>query len=289
MNDPISETADFMFETINPPSNLVGQVFQIPLSVEMYWTDNSNNEDGFIIERETLTGDAYVIIDSVNQNVTSYIDTNLAYLTYNYRVKAFNSVSQSAYSDTLQIIVPVELTSFIAKPLKTEILLEWSTSSEKNNHGFDIERNSGENYTVIGFVSGHGTTTEIKNYFFSDKNLQAGTYKYRLKQIDYNGTSRYSEEVIAELTAPLTFNLGQNYPNPFNTSTRISFEIPNTSNVKLVVFDLLGKEVITLVDEEKKAGYYEIIFDASALSSGTYYYKIISNGFSKTKKMVLLK
>jgi hypothetical protein len=288
----IVDSLTYSNQNINAPSNLVGQVFQNPLSVEMNWTDNSNNEDGFIIERETLTADAYVIIDSVNQNVTSYIDTNIAYLTYNYRVKAFNSVSQSAYSDTLEIIVPVELTSFTAALNGNDIDLQWQTATETNNSGFEIlrfDQNDNYGWEKISFVPGHGTTTASKNYSFTDENVLLGIYSYRLKQIDLDGSFSYSEIIEVEVTAPLVFSLEQNYPNPFNPTTNIKFQIADFGSVSLKIYDVLGNLVAQLVNEEKEAGTYNYNWDASNLTSGIYFYILQAGDFIKTKKMILLK
>ncbi|MBK8981406.1 MAG: T9SS type A sorting domain-containing protein [Ignavibacteria bacterium] len=122
------------------------------------------------------------------------------------------------------------------------------------------------------------------------KNLTSGIYTYRLKQIDYNGNFEYynlNGEVIVGV--PNNFDLSQNYPNPFNPETKINFQIPNESNVSLVVFDNSGKEVATLVNGNKTAGYHTVSFNASNLSSGIYFYKLETEGFTKVMKMALVK
>ena len=121
-------------------------------------------------------------------------------------------------------------------------------------------------------------------------NLQAGIYSYRLKQIDRDGKLSYSNE--AEVTigiVPKVFALDQNFPNPFNPTTTISYAIAEPSIVKLVLFDDLGREVQTLVNESKEAGFYKVNFNAAHLSSGLYIYKISAGQFSAVKKMLLLK
>ena len=133
----------------------------------------------------------------------------------------------------------------------------------------------------IGFINGNGTTTEKSFYSFTDQSPVAGKSYYRLKQIDFDGSFEYSNIVEVELTLPIEFSLEQNYPNPFNPYTKIKYTIPNVtlsgvegSRVALKVYDVLGNEIATLVNEEKPAGNYEVNFDASKFSSGVYFYKL---------------
>lgn len=187
-------------------------------------------------------------------------------------------------------IVPVELTSFNASVNGNNVLLKWTTATEINNAGFDIERKtSNSDWRKIGFVAGSGTTTENRSYSFSDKNLTKGKYQYRLRQVDFGGTYEYSKTVEVDVVSPSKFELAQNYPNPFNPTTLISFTIPQSGNVKLSVYNLLGQEISTLVNEYREAGTYDVEFNAVNLNSGVYLYKLESNGLTLTKKMTLLK
>jgi hypothetical protein len=189
-----------------------------------------------------------------------------------------------------EYVVPVELTTFAGKSKNNEVELSWTTATETNNQGFEIERknNSGE-FEQIGYVAGFGTTTEPKAYSYIDSELEVGEYTYRLKQIDYDGTATYSEEVNVEVEIPLEYSLEQNYPNPFNPTTTIKYSISKDGFVKLSIYNLLGEEVTTLVNSEQKAGRHEVNFDASKLSSGVYLYRVESNNFISIKKMVLVK
>ena len=197
-------------------------------------------------------------------------------------------------------IIPVELSSFTANVTGTDVMFNWTTASELNNRGFEVERKflatltsfGNSEYEKIGFVEGKGTTTEINEYYFIDRSLSPGNYSYRIKQTDYNGTFKYFNlnETI-EIGLPTEFSLNQNYPNPFNPSTSIQYAISNTQFVTLKVYDLLGKEVTTLVNEEKPAGSYNVEFRMQnlELSSGIYFYQLSAGDYVETKKMLLLK
>jgi hypothetical protein len=191
----------------------------------------------------------------------------------------------------LNNVVPVELVSFTCEVNAPNIKLHWVTASELNNQGFEIERKKSESniWQTIGHLPGKGTTTNITDYYFNDDNLIPAVYNYRIKQIDYDGTFEYSQIINADLTTPSTFTLEQNYPNPFNPSTSISYSIPNNSFVTLKVYDILGNEVATLVNQTQATGKYNISFDASSLSNGVYLYSIKAENFSDVKKMIFMK
>jgi hypothetical protein len=192
-------------------------------------------------------------------------------------------------------VIPVELVSFTANANENSVTLNWHTSTETNNSGFEIERGVISNevrnlfWESISFINGTGTTTETQSYSFVDNNLSSGTYLYRLKQIDFDGTFEYSNEVEVVVAVPDKFELSQNYPNPFNPTTKIKYQIPTNNPVSLKIYDVLGNVVTSLVDEVQSLGIYEVTFDASFLSSGTYFYTIRTGSFVETKKMLLLK
>lgn len=198
--------------------------------------------------------------------------------------------------DFFNVIIPVELTSFTATVTGNTVTLNWTTATELNNSGFEVQRSDDVGlWQKIGFVKGHGTTSEEQNYTFKDNSVAPGQYQYRLKQIDFDGTFEFSEVVEIEVGLPLEFSLEQNYPNPFNPTTTIRFSIPLLGGdergglVTLKVYDVLGNEIATLVNEEKPAGAYEIEFDGTGLPSGIYFYKLKAGNFVETKKMVFLK
>jgi len=194
------------------------------------------------------------------------------------------------------VAVPVELTSFTGSQLNGNIFLNWSTATETNNFGFEIERTrfsssnyAGASWEKIGFVQGAGTTTELRNYSFIDEDISAGTVSYRLKQMDYDGMFEYSEVIEVVISSPNEFALEQNYPNPFNPTTTISYSIKEKGLVSLRLFDILGKEVTVLVNEEQNPGVYKVEFSASSFASGIYFYTLAVGEFVSTRKMVLLK
>jgi len=195
--------------------------------------------------------------------------------------------------------VPVELISFTADVNENNVTLSWSTATETNNQGFEVQRSvSGGEYETITFVNGKGTTTEMQYYSYTDAGLTEGVYNYRLKQVDFDGTFEYSEAVMAEVVIPKVYSLSQNYPNPFNPSTTINYSIKEKGLVTLKVFDILGNEVKTLVNEVQEPGKYAIKFgshsgesvnDGRNLASGIYFYTLQAGDFVSTKKMILLK
>ena len=208
--------------------------------------------------------------------------------------------------------LPVELTSFVAKIVGKSIILNWQTATEINNFGFEVERKTSPNpskggeqnnnqWETIGFVNGNGNSNSPKNYAFEDKNPEGvGEINYRLKQIDNDGQFEYSNIISVNFSVN-NFELYQNYPNPFNPSTIISFKLPITGNVTLKVYDILGSEIETLVDECKEAGVYSVLFNSqSILPSGVYIYRLaihsdkieIKNNelpYTMNRKMTLIK
>jgi hypothetical protein len=189
--------------------------------------------------------------------------------------------------------LPVELTEFGFRKVDFGIELHWKTATELNNSGFEVQRRS-ENrgasaeWQVLGFVRGAGTTTEAQSYSFLD-NSAVGKVQYRLKQIDFDGQFEYSNVIEVDAGAPKQFALEQNYPNPFNPSTTIRYQLPVASEVKLEVYDVLGKKIATLVNERQSAGAYQVVWNASGLSSGTYFYRLQAGTFVETKKMIMVK
>jgi len=192
-----------------------------------------------------------------------------------------------SYLDTS--IVPVELINFSAEYSTNKIHLHWVTATENNNYGFEVLRSDDIiKWINIGFVSGRGTTTENSEYSFTDSKISGSKIYYKLKQIDFDGNFSYSDIITIELLIN-SFSLSQNYPNPFNSSTTIRYQLPNEAFVIFKIFDVLGNEIKTLIEENKEAGYYTFTFSVNDLSSGIYFYKLTSGEYSQVKKFILLK
>ena len=194
-----------------------------------------------------------------------------------------------------EIPVPVELTSFTAALNNNAVELNWNTATEVNNYGFEVERLAisdkllANDWSKIGFVEGHGNSNSPKDYSFEDNNPPIEILQYRLKQIDFDGKFEYSDVVEVNYDAPVKFVLDQNYPNPFNPTTKISYEIPVKANVVIIVYDVLGSEVVALLNEDKLPGRYQVEFNAPNLTSGIYFYSINAGEYKSIKKMILLK
>lgn len=207
--------------------------------------------------------------------------------------------------------LPVQLAAFTARVQPdNSVRLDWMTLSEINNYGFEVQKSQERtrNFMTIphSFVPGHGTTLDPHYYSFVDTATSPGIWYYRLKQIDLDGTHHYSDPVqVSILTEAVesfgtyTFALEQNYPNPFNPVTSITFSVPTSRDgqtprsklgfVSLKVFDVLGREVATLVNEPLQPGVYTRSFDAQNLPTSVYVYQLRVNGASLSRKMLLIR
>ncbi len=200
--------------------------------------------------------------------------------------------SQSPYmgADEGSVPLPVELISFKAVFISNHVELTWTTATEINNKGFEVQRKFTGSWEKIGFVNGNGTSTQRNSYSFIDNNVAGNNFSYRLKQINLNGTFTYSNIIEVSGVVPLKFNLSQNYPNPFNPTTTINYEIAVPTNVSLIVYNMLGQQVAVLINNQfTDAGLHSFQFNASKLASGSYVYRLIAGNHIFTKKMILLK
>ena len=274
--------------------------------------DHPLNANVKVLNHDTLN--SAVRTDSINGNYHRMLAPGVYSFQFSaegHYSKIFNNVVVNNFQTTVlnvQLvpnIIPVELILFTAETNGNDVELKWQTATEKNNSGFEIERTSphpspyqgegvstwrdGRGWEIIGFVQGNGTTTEPKSYSFTDENVNTGSYKYRLKQIDFDGTFTYSDILEIEIASPSEISLEQNYPNPFNPTTSIQYAISSRQFVTLKIYDILGNEIATLVNEEKSAGSYEIKFTVEGLSSGIYFYRLQAQDLTLIKKMLILK
>ncbi|MFZ4591975.1 MAG: T9SS type A sorting domain-containing protein [Ignavibacteria bacterium] len=217
----------------------------------------------------------------------------------------YNGVSNATGFGTTSTTAPIKLIDSSPLPVKLEsftysvngrnVILNWSTSMEENNAGFDIERKSETgNWTKVGYVAGKGNSNNVNNYKYTDSKVEAGKFSYRLKQTDYNGNYEYFT-LSGNVTVgnPSKYVLSQNYPNPFNPVTKIDFEVPQDSKVTMKVYDITGKEIVTLLSGVKSAGFHTVQFDGNGLSTGIYFYRLVASANGQeiviTKKMNLIK
>ncbi|MCH8034272.1 MAG: T9SS type A sorting domain-containing protein [Bacteroidetes bacterium] len=281
--------------------------------VELNWSPGGGVATGHRIKRKfgnEYSQYMYFNIAEVDINTSIYDDGTVNDETiYTYKIGIFEIPMFECwrYSNEATVLtppIPVELISFTASVTVNDVHLIWSTATELNNSGFEIQKlnpplnplpgGGPKRWVKIGFVFGHGTTTEQQNYSFIDESVSSGKYQYRLKQIDYDGTFEYSDIVELEVGLPTEYSLEQNYPNPFNPSTTIQYAVSKRQFVTLKVYDVLGNEIATLVNEHKLAGSYEVEFNSmglihQTLTSGIYFYQLKAGSFVETKKMILLR
>jgi len=282
----------YYLEYIGATQNNLAKAFSIDGSGNFNWAGNIVTFSTVVSSKSRLVSDIYNNGVSVLAWSDGRLDAGGIY-TQNIQVNG-----------TFGGVVPVELISFNATQDGNRVVVEWQTATETNNLGFEIQRRKCSEWELIGFVPGYGTTIERHSYSFIDDNVSSGHYQYRLNQIDFDGASTYSNSIEVEIMSPVEFSLYQNFPNPFNPSTVISYQLPVSSFVKMKVYDALGNEIATLVNENKTAGKYEVEFSAMSgqessiryPASGIYFYQLRAtpNGeqagdFIQTRKMIFIK
>jgi len=272
--------------------------------VDLWWNDNSNNEDGFIIERKKDDGD-FMFVGTSAENDAFFLDENVIdTTTYTYRVKAYNATDSSTYSNEFTVTTPLRTveapTDLVANATgPNEIELSW-VDNDSQEEGYKIERKTGAqgSYSVIDSL---GENTES----YTDQSVNENTlYYYRVFAFIEQVVSDYSNEDsaktpnptgIEDSQIPTEYKLEQNYPNPFNPSTRIQFSISETSNVNIRIYNSLGKTIETVSSGVMPAGGYEHTWIANGYASGIYYLKMTAESINSDKaysnviKMILLK
>ncbi len=245
-----------------------------------------------------LTFPTVILASTPNDGAEQITLPNLPTTAARIKIEAVGNIFYDMSNANFTIVdnpVPVELVSFKANTSANAVTLEWTTATEVNNAGFSIERSSDNiSFASVGFVEGRGTTQEIHQYSFTDRVAGSGTYYYRLRQKDYDGSEETSVTIQAGITAPEEFVLAQNYPNPFNPSTTISFALPKASSVTVSLYNAAGELVRVIANGEYEAGYHALMLNAADLASGVYTYSMKASGtdgkvFSSVKKLVLMK
>jgi hypothetical protein len=283
--------------TVSPSSGSLNGKYCITFNFGDNETYNisSPSTNTILAKKDATVWEVYPLYSSGNTNWKSQLNWSAKTI----RVDSLHSFSDFALTDGT-LALPVSISLFNASVNSRDINLSWVTESELNNNGFEIERkiisdnSSSAEWQKVSFIQGSGTSNTQHSYTYTDKKLPAGKYKYRLKQIDYNGGHEYFELSDAMIiSAPKSFDVTQNYPNPSNPNSKIDFELPADMKVNIKVYDITGKEIALLLNEFKNAGYYTVDFNGSNIASGVYFYRITAEGsaqkFSKTMKMVLIK
>lgn len=282
-----------------------------PIYANQYWLDNIGSgqwQVGFIAKQTQTNTPFHKMPIEIKVHFSTGSDTlirvmndvNNQMYVYNFTRQPLSVAFDPSNNIVLKVAsltqippVPVELTGFTATNQGSFVILNWTTATENNNRGFEIERMDNTNnkdWQTLGFVEGSGTSTTKKMYSFTDRISEYGDYSYRLKQIDFDGNFVYSNVLeIKGGIVPDQYSLSQNYPNPFNPTTIIKFSLPMASKVKLVVYNLLGQVVRTLAEGNYDAGTYEKTFDGTNLSSGLYIYELNANNIVLKQKMILMK
>lgn len=257
-------------------------------TLEFFYDDTElNNLDAATLElwRSDDDGASYVHVGG-----TASPSVNVVVLS---GIESFARITAASSDAPL----PVELASFEARRNEDAVTLTWETLSETNSASFEVQRaedapgDSSGGWSAVGRVSAAGTTTEKQTYRFSDADLPyaAETLRYRLKQVDRDGSARYEGEVEIALSTPDAFALHGNYPNPFRNQTTIRYELPRPVQVQLAVYDVLGRRVKVLVDEQQPAGRKELHFDAAELPSGTYFYRLETGNQVETRRLTVVR
>jgi hypothetical protein len=272
---------------------------------DLYFKDNSGNDNGDTGDRKSYGDVGIDITEGISPPFTLsyqgyFLDKNQPSSTGSQIAAFEQNPIELEFAPQDFGSVPVELVAFNATVDEQTVYLEWLTATESNNFGFDVERRFVDaDWRKIDFVPGHGTTVEPARYEYVDRNLQSGVYEYRLKQIDTDGAFEFSSVVTAVVGLPTTFVLAQNFPNPFNPTTEIQYELaydinnPNGSRTILKIYNILGREVRTLVNDEQPPGFYRVPWDGTddfgqRLTSGIYIYRLQSGSFTATRKMAFV-
>jgi photosystem II stability/assembly factor-like uncharacterized protein len=275
-DSPVNDLVIYPYDVNNPNTYFVGT------DIGVYLTQNE--------------GTNWVELPN---NLPNTVILHLDYSNSNQMLRA-GTHGRGVWEAFIDLTVPVELISFTATSDKNIVTLNWSTSTETNNHGFEIERKlKNQEWVTIAFVEGNGTTTETNNYEYKDDYSllpYEGTVLYRLKQIDFDGSFQYSEQTAVNLIFIASdYYISQNYPNPFNPSTNIKYSLPVESIVKINIYNSIGQVIEQLTDGIKSPGNYEVTWNAKNNSSGIYFYSFEVNSTDGTqshremKKIVFLK
>jgi hypothetical protein len=271
------------------------------------WGWNGNQDSALTISAAWNGSSCEAKVAFSDLNVTSsntiWLQWRADSLDVNTNALEFDGMPEFYSNSRTNVPLPVQLSSFTASTKGRDVILNWTTATEVNTAGFEIERKlvsqekAQAKWENVGFVRGNGNSNRPVEYTFTDMKLNTGKYAYRLKMVDNDGSYEYSNEVVVEIGKPDVTKIEQNYPNAFNPATKIEYELANPSKVVIEVYNITGQKITELVNDEQVEGYYSLVFDASkyGLASGIYFYRMIamdkvtSKNVVMTKKMLYLK
>ena len=267
--------------SVGDPGNHVGTLINTGTNTEfadsnpLYVTHSNNNETTWNVEWTAPSSSPpnSVTIWAAGLDKDNGVQTYTASLVVN------------------QAALPVELTSFDVRLDGQTAILDWRTESETNNIGFDIQHAEGtDTFEVLGFVQGAYTTSEAHDYSYTVSGLLPGSHRFRLRQIDLDGTTTVSEQIEVAVSVPDRFFLSDAYPNPFNPTTTFEFAVRQDQDVRVRVYDEMGRQVSDLFNGTLSANETQrVTFDAAGLASGTYIVQLQGADFSESRQVVLLK
>jgi hypothetical protein len=247
--------------------------------------------DQYSIQVSVLQSFARIALSASTTDTVKNLNGTQEGQKYYWRVQAKNIAGSGPWSDVSNFTIIVAPTDLVLKSSAlNEITLTWKDRS-KVEDGYVIERKQSQDtsFTVIDTLKGSRNE-------YVDEIVEVQNYTYRVKAYKDSAESEYSNEASIILTGikdaeemPTEYSISQNYPNPFNPTTKIKFALPKTAQTEIIIYDLLGREIQTLINKELKAGYHEINIDANNFSSGVYFYRIQSGDFTHTKKMILMR
>jgi hypothetical protein len=295
IEDYVSPTIPSSVSITQPVNNSTG----VPLEMLVKWTNSFGTETYHL----QISTDSSFTTFSVNDSLLRRTDKNFTAspnTKYFVRVRAKNEAGVSEWSNTTNSTpLPVELVSFIGSYIDNIARLKWTTATEVNNYGFDVEKNVDrkiKDWKRVGFVQGSGSSSVSRTYEFVETNI-SDTVEYRLKQIDNDGQFKYSNNIELILkNNTKSFELSQNSPNPFNPTTNVRYSLKQNAHVTLGLYNTLGQLVREVDKGIQNSGMYTEQVDGNGLSSGVYLLRMIANPttgtekpYMKTIKMILKK
>ncbi len=296
---------DKVYKTTNQGTSwfsIHGNLPDSPVNDVFIYTDDLINPNTYFVATDIgvfLTQDDGTNWVELPSGLPNTVILHLDYSPSNQMMRA-GTHGRGVFEAFIDLTIPVELSSFTAEVERNSVNLNWKTETETNNHGFEIERKfKNQDWQTIGFIKGNGTTAVPQNYNYKD-DLSAlpyeGTVLYRIKQIDYDGSFDYSQQVAVEVSLiPNDVSISDNYPNPFNPSTTIEYSLPNESRVKISIYNSIGEVIENLVSGIRNAGTHKVVWSADEFPSGIYFYLFevteINGGsnYHEMKKIVLMK